>query len=266
LEEYDDKIQYIQGKWNILADALSSRSDGQQTTFYTGEDEAEDNATIDRTVATLTMPNLLLGTVPQQEGYCVEAPRIAAITTTTLSLHKQVLADLTRDYLADPTYQEEYRIHQQLVKKDGLQFEKKGRLCVPDGSTRLVLMHDSRDAIVSGHLGVAKTIDRMSRNFTWPSTHAQVTAYVTTCDRCQRNKFPTQRPSGLLQPLEVPDEPWAHVSLDFVMALPHSNGFDAILVVVDKLSKSSVLIPLRRPSSPRKQPVFSSTVFIAVIA
>jgi Integrase zinc binding domain len=62
-------------------------------------------------------------------------------------------------------------------------------------------MYDNHDAIVSGHLGVAKTIDRISRNFTWPSIQAQVTAYVTTCDRCQRDKSPNQRPSGLLQPL-----------------------------------------------------------------
>jgi Integrase zinc binding domain len=173
------------------------------------------------------------------------SPHIAAISTTTLSLHKKVLSDLTRDYRSDPTYQEEYRLPQQIVKNNGLLFDKKGRLYVSDGSTRLVLMHDSYDAIVSGHLGVAKSIDRTSRNFTWPSMHAQVTAYVPTCDRCQRDKSPNQRPSGLLQPLEVPGEPWAHVSLDFVMALPLSNGFDAILVVVDKLSKSIVLIPTK---------------------
>jgi Integrase zinc binding domain len=129
------------------------------------------------------------------------------------------------------------------MKKDGLLFVKQGRLCVPDGSTRLVLMHDHHDAIVSGHLGVAKTLDRLSRNFTWPSTFAQVTAYVSTCDRCQRDKSSNQRPTGLFQPLEVPDEPWAHVSMDFVMSLPPSGGFDAILVVVDKLSKSIVLNP-----------------------
>jgi hypothetical protein len=63
-------------------------------------------------------------------------------------------------------YQEEYRLPQQLVKKDGLLFDKQGRLCVPDGSTRLVLMHDSHGAVVSDHLWVAKTLDRLSRNFT----------------------------------------------------------------------------------------------------
>jgi Integrase zinc binding domain len=46
-------------------------------------------------------------------------------------------------------------------------------------------MHDNHDAIVSGHLGIAKTIDRISRMFTWSFMQAQVTAYVTTCDRCQ---------------------------------------------------------------------------------
>jgi hypothetical protein len=73
--------------------------------------------------------------------------------------------------------------------------------------------------------------------------NAQVTAYVSTCDRCERDKSSNQKPAGLLQPLEVPGEPWAHVSMDFVMALPPSGGVGAILVVVDKLSKSIVLIP-----------------------
>jgi RNase H-like domain found in reverse transcriptase/Integrase zinc binding domain len=167
---------------------------------------------------------------------------------------------------ADPTYQKEYRLPQQLIKKEGLLFDKKGRLCVQDGSTRLALMHDSRDSIIFGHLGVAKTINRLRGNFTWPLMHAQVTTDVTTCHRCQRDRSPNRRPSGLLQPLEVPDEPYARVFLDFVMALPPSNGFDAILVVVNKLSRSIVLTPLGRPSPPRKQPAFTSTMFIVVMA
>jgi hypothetical protein len=63
LAEYDYKIEYIQGKWNIVADALSRRSDGQPITFYTGEDETEDNA------RTSPLPHLLL--LPPSQTLCL---------------------------------------------------------------------------------------------------------------------------------------------------------------------------------------------------
>jgi len=42
---------------------------------------------------------------------------------------------------------------------------------------------------------------------------------------------------GLLKPLEVPKEPWKHISMDHITGLTKSNGFTAILVVVDRFSK-----------------------------
>jgi hypothetical protein len=74
--------------------------------------------------------------------------------------------------------------------------------------------------------------------------YALVTAYFSTCDRCQCDKSSNQRPAGLLRPLEVPDESWSHVLLDFVMVLPPSGGFAAILMVAYKLSKSIVVTPI----------------------
>ena len=43
--------------------------------------------------------------------------------------------------------------------------------------------------------------------------------------------------AGLLQPLEIPSRKWAHVTTDLVTDLPESNGFTAIIVFVDKLTK-----------------------------
>ena len=43
--------------------------------------------------------------------------------------------------------------------------------------------------------------------------------------------------AGLLQPLEIPSRKWTHVTTDLVTDLPESNGFTAIIVFVDKLSK-----------------------------
>ena len=43
--------------------------------------------------------------------------------------------------------------------------------------------------------------------------------------------------AGLLKPLEIPSRKWAHITTDLVPDLPESNGFTAIVVFVDKLTK-----------------------------
>ena len=38
-------------------------------------------------------------------------------------------------------------------------------------------------------------------------------------------------------PIPIPEECWLVISMDFLTGVPNSNGFDAIMTVVDKLSK-----------------------------
>ncbi|MCI34758.1 hypothetical protein A2U01_0055979, partial [Trifolium medium] len=58
-------------------------------------------------------------------------------------------------------------------------------------------------------------------------------------------------PGGLLQPLTIPDRVWENVSIDFITDLPKSRGFEAILVVVERLSKYCHCIPLKHPYTAR---------------
>lgn len=51
----------------------------------------------------------------------------------------------------------------------------------------------------------------------------------------------------MLQPLPILEQAWHTVSLDFIEGLPKSNKWDAILVVVDKLSKYAHFLPLSHP-------------------
>ena len=53
-------------------------------------------------------------------------------------------------------------------------------------------------------------------------------------------------PYGMLQSNEVPDQPWKSIPMDFITDLPISDGYDTILVVIDRLTKMSHFIPCNK--------------------
>ena len=63
------------------------------------------------------------------------------------------------------------------------------------------------------------------------------------CNACQRNKNQTQPLTGKLMPNLVPEKAWTHISVDFVTKLPLAQGYDVILVVVDRFTKMAHFIP-----------------------
>ena len=71
--------------------------------------------------------------------------------------------------------------------------------------------------------------------------------FVKECDVCQCQKYLAVAPGGLLQPLNIPNQIWEEISMDFITGLPKSKRYTAILVVVDHLSKYSHFIPLKHP-------------------
>lgn len=121
-----------------------------------------------------------------------------------------------------------------------------GRLYIPDYEPLKVrLLQDHHDTPAAGHPGRAKTLELLSRKFYWPRMYRDVDRYVRNCHTCQRSRTSRHAPYGILRPLPVPEGPWQDISMDYVTGLPWSNGFNAILVVMDRLTKQRHLIPTR---------------------
>ncbi|CCF50944.1 hypothetical protein NDA11_000206 [Ustilago hordei] len=105
-----------------------------------------------------------------------------------------------------------------------------------------MVMSHCHDGITAGHIGQDATIWSTQRHYWWPNMTAWITDYVASCPMCTRYKTPQHRPYSLLQPLSTPERPWGSISLDFIEGLPLSKGYDSILVIVDWLTKYTVMI------------------------
>ncbi|GJQ94342.1 putative reverse transcriptase domain-containing protein [Tanacetum coccineum] len=86
----------------------------------------------------------------------------------------------------------------------------------------------------------------MKKLYWWPNMKADIATYVSKCLTCLRVKAEHQKPSGLLVQPEIPKWKWDNITMDFVTKLPRTaNGYDAIWVIVDRLTKSAHFLAMR---------------------
>src|SRR5260221_747802 len=118
------------------------------------------------------------------------------------------------------------------------------RVYVPDDpQLHHDLVHAHHSAAVARHPRRWKTLELVSWNYWWPGLSRYVTKFIAGCDACNQTKtFPMQK-VGKLIPNKVPDRRWQVISIDMIGELLDSKGYNAILVVVDHLSKRIHAIP-----------------------
>ena len=76
--------------------------------------------------------------------------------------------------------------------------------------------------------------------------NACMNSYVFRMGYYRQVKTEHQKPAGLLQPLEVIEWKWEHVTMDFVTHLPRTpQRHDVVWVIVDRLTKSAHFLAVR---------------------
>ena len=119
------------------------------------------------------------------------------------------------------------------------------RIAIQNGAAlRRDIIDRAHAGPLAGHPGYSRTLELVSRYFWWPKMAKDIELRVLACSECQRSKGQTGRTQGKLQPLPIPDMPWESVSTDFIVKLPRTErGFDAVWVLVDRLTKMVHLAP-----------------------
>jgi hypothetical protein len=222
------EIHYHPGKANVVADALSRKS--QVNMLAAHSMPYEQAKEFDR---------LSLGFLNNTQG-------------VTIELEPTLEQDIRKGQKDDEKINE---IRQLIVDGKGKDFREdaegvvwfKDRLCVPDiKSIRELILKEAHETAYSIHPVIEKMYQDLKKRFWWYGMKREIAEYVAVCDSCQRIKAEHQRPAGLLQPLQIPQWKWDEIGMDLIVGLPRTRtGYDSIWVVVDRLTKAAHFIPVK---------------------
>jgi len=92
-------------------------------------------------------------------------------------------------------------------------------------------------------------VELVTHKFWWLGVTKEIKQYVKKYDTYQRNKNRTKQPIGKLMPNSILEKSWTYILADFITKLPLAQGYDSILVVVNKLTRMVHFIPTTEKTS-----------------
>jgi len=118
-----------------------------------------------------------------------------------------------------------------------------GKIVVPKEKVEEIIKMN-HDHMLAGHLGVAKSLARIKRQYLWPGLSNDVKAYVSNCMICAKRKAYGSIKAPL-KPLPPVTKVWEQIAMDIVGPVTESsNGNKYILVLSDYASRFVMTIPM----------------------
>ncbi|WVZ19821.1 hypothetical protein V8G54_007143 [Vigna mungo] len=223
LKDYEFELQYHPGKANVVADALSRK--------------------------TVHISNMMVRELSLVESFrdlklqC--ELELNGIKCCGMWFSSDLFDRIKREQAADEEFQK--------MRTNGL-LKYRGRTYVPhNGELKRLILEEAHQSRFSIHPGMTKIYQDLKKSFWWPGMKNDVARFVSSCLTCQRAKAEHQKPSGQLQPLEIPEWKWDSIAMDFVTHLPRTvRNHDAIWVIVDRLTKSAHFLAINLKMSMSK--------------
>ncbi|KAA3480885.1 DNA/RNA polymerases superfamily protein [Gossypium australe] len=84
------------------------------------------------------------------------------------------------------------------------------------------ILDEAHNGSMSIHPGSNKIYNDLKKLYWWSGMKRDISEFVAKCLICQEVKAEHQLPSGLLQPVTIPEWKWKRITMDFVTGLPLS--------------------------------------------
>jgi len=117
----------------------------------------------------------------------------------------------------------------------------------PSSSLLPTILAEHHTSPTEGYFRYHKSLNCLKRSFIWLGLRTSVKEHIKNYDVYQRCKHENTKSASLLQPLPIPLQVWIDISMDFVEGLLVFQGFNVIMVVVDRLSKYAHFVQLKHP-------------------
>ena len=229
LSTLDLRITYRKGTDNTRADALSRRQD------YAGGHTERPRAIFKAGEKGLEYNHELLATISVVEDTRLEKQIKANYVNDSFAV--TIMKKLGDDFMID---------NQGILRFRGLVY-------IPAG-VREQFVREQHSLPAHGHQGIARTWERLARDYYFPGMRKLVEKVVSECDICQRSKTNRHAPYGLLQPPPTPGKAWKSIAFDFIVKLPASKEpmtqvvYDSIWVVTCRTTKYGHFVPYKESS------------------
>ncbi len=99
------------------------------------------------------------------------------------------------------------------------------------------LIRKAYDLSISNYSDMNWTLDLLRRSYCWSKMRTTIKRYIQNCYVCRRSKASRDWINELLKSLSISEQRWQDISLNFIINLLKSNESNAILTVIDRLSK-----------------------------
>lgn len=153
------------------------------------------------------------------------------------------LSDLQKDdeYCQSVINNKEQMKNFEIIGDVLLRKTKQGNKIVVPRLLRPRLLQEAHGGPFTAHTGFYSSLQRIKTHYWFPDMKRKLHKHIESCESCQHIKRPYRAPVGLLQPIEIPDEPASMWSVDITGPKENPSGVNKYIhVAVDLMSKYCV--------------------------